>query len=1275
MNKKVPNIPTWNYPSTGTPIYRNTSEVPPVFDSGGTLDGLYNYQGKKYKLQNGKWYSYSEGNYKEIPKNNPTINSLTKEAVPIKVIPAEVTIESLITKELTEKGITNPYLQKAMMGIIASEGGLEGKPENMNYSKERLPEVWGVFSTTGKPVPKGEGSKYFNQKAVEYAGNPEKLAKYVYGELKAKDLGNTSSDDGWMFRGRGLNQLTGRGAYEKIGNEIGVDLVNNPELLDFDPEIQAKVAAQFMMNRLEQLKTIKNPELAKFQNFNDIDNIEDAVYLLTRANAGYGKMPSKEVLDKRLIETQKQVTSPIFSSIPPLATKPLEIIKGVEESKLINPYFERALQEPSFQDERVFNVSKNKIQGIEEILSPIQSTMKFKYGGVLFNQGGQMGMPITEFGEGGTHEENPLGGIPQGISSNGQPNLVEEGELKVKDPTSGEDFIITNNDKMVMTKEIAEKYNVPSKFIGKKLNKIGRDILRLDSKRIGDSIEEYSKNRELTSFIEAHKELTAMQNAKDAAKKEQDFIKEITELQEEYPEYMQALLAANQPSPQGAPMSPEEQMMMEQQMMGGQMPNPEMPSEMPMMKYGGSMYNFGGIMRGVGQGLEAVSGIASMIPGVGTGISAATGAVGAGLQNVGTGAGFGEVMADAGIGALNAVNAVPGVGRMLGQSIQGLVPNSPITQMNGGRLYDNGGEPKDEKKEKLLGTISGKYPQADKSPEKDFWELSPNQQQIVAYRAGYTMGQDDSGNVVFIPRKNPGVLSTHTAGLGDLEKEGKVIQKRNPNYYLTSQPKEEDFINEFVSKVDQQNTDSAGLAAALAKAQADAKLAHSEAASKWHESTHDYVTVNKDKIVEHEPEIAVATGWDPYYRETTSIPRFSKTLPILKAGEDVTPYYFNSNRELFTPEVATQVVPQTRANGGGINPIPTSTPPPTINRLDKLIEARRTHVEQMPFDIAQNRANEYQRWEDSRNQLDNAIIKEARTQNVDLNQFDFLPKIPAPTTQSLEEAKEKAFKDKLMSKYGKPDKTFQTDFRLAGETLKYGGNMFQNGTPSDFGYDQILQDYINQNPIQGEDFSANVIPYGPQGGTAPNLEYKQGLEGLLPLAPIAYNLYQGMQKPDNISTDRYYNPVTAPTLDYSEVNKEGRRLFAGTQRGLTETGSPGAYAANLGNVYSKMQEGYAKNIQEQENRQAMIDYQANAQNATMKTASTQQADSMNMQMELMRQGQLASGMTQLGQLGRDIEANKMGLNYANMMAPDFQLKYSNIFDRMLGNKNKTSNNG
>lgn len=41
------------------------------------------------------------------------------------------------------------------------------------------------------------------------------------------------------------------------------------------------------------------------------------------------------------------------------------------------------------------------------------------------------GMDLQEFNEGGTHEQNPQGGIMVGIGDNGKPNTVEEGETKL----------------------------------------------------------------------------------------------------------------------------------------------------------------------------------------------------------------------------------------------------------------------------------------------------------------------------------------------------------------------------------------------------------------------------------------------------------------------------------------------------------------------------------------------------------------------------------------------------------------------------------------------------------------------------------------------------------------------------------------------------------------------------------------------------------------------------------------------------------------------------
>jgi putative chitinase len=59
--------------------------------------------------------------------------------------------------------------------------------------------------------------------AKEYARNPEKIANYVYmDEFRTSKMGNVKPGDGWLFRGRGLKQLTGRENYTNFGKSVGM---------------------------------------------------------------------------------------------------------------------------------------------------------------------------------------------------------------------------------------------------------------------------------------------------------------------------------------------------------------------------------------------------------------------------------------------------------------------------------------------------------------------------------------------------------------------------------------------------------------------------------------------------------------------------------------------------------------------------------------------------------------------------------------------------------------------------------------------------------------------------------------------------------------------------------------------------------------------------------------------------------------------------------------------------------------------------------------------
>ena len=97
--------------------------------------------------------------------------------------------------------------------------------ENLNYSEKALNAVFGRYFGA---APK--------RNAAEYARNPQLIANYVYqDEFRKYKMGNVNPGDGWLFRGRGLKQLTGRENYTRFGKSIDItaeeaaDYVSTPK--------------------------------------------------------------------------------------------------------------------------------------------------------------------------------------------------------------------------------------------------------------------------------------------------------------------------------------------------------------------------------------------------------------------------------------------------------------------------------------------------------------------------------------------------------------------------------------------------------------------------------------------------------------------------------------------------------------------------------------------------------------------------------------------------------------------------------------------------------------------------------------------------------------------------------------------------------------------------------------------------------------------------------------------------------------------------------------
>lgn len=113
--------------------------------------------------------------------------------------------------------------------------------ENLNYSASSLERVF---------------PRYFRTvRAEEYARNPQKLANYVYmdrNRTKAGALGNVHEGDGWLFRGRGIKQLTGRNNYSEFGKFVDLTAEEAAEYLETKKGAFESACWFWEKNRLER---------------------------------------------------------------------------------------------------------------------------------------------------------------------------------------------------------------------------------------------------------------------------------------------------------------------------------------------------------------------------------------------------------------------------------------------------------------------------------------------------------------------------------------------------------------------------------------------------------------------------------------------------------------------------------------------------------------------------------------------------------------------------------------------------------------------------------------------------------------------------------------------------------------------------------------------------------------------------------------------------------------------------------------------------------------
>ena len=130
--------------------------------------------------------------------------------------------------------INTPLRMAAFIGQCSHESGnFKTLQENLNYSAEGLCRVWpSRFPTLESAQP--------------YHRNPDTIANKVYGGRMGN--GAEETEEGSLYKGRGLIQLTGKDNYAMCGAALGEDFIHSPDLV-LAPKFAALSAAWFWNKR------------------------------------------------------------------------------------------------------------------------------------------------------------------------------------------------------------------------------------------------------------------------------------------------------------------------------------------------------------------------------------------------------------------------------------------------------------------------------------------------------------------------------------------------------------------------------------------------------------------------------------------------------------------------------------------------------------------------------------------------------------------------------------------------------------------------------------------------------------------------------------------------------------------------------------------------------------------------------------------------------------------------------------------------------------------
>ena len=194
-------------------------------------------------------------------------------------------------KKFAKETFTNPVLAAAFVATVEAESGsglVEGgytKSQALEVFVERNRKKDGTLSATMQERKR-------RIEALPSNASGDDIFDIVYDR---DDLGNTEAGDGSRYKGRGLIQITGKNNYRDVGNSIGVDLVENPELLETDKNVMLQATLEYLRDNGFLTSNLTQSKLASIIGHSDDDKNTVAEERWIAAGKAYSDMYGEDM--------------------------------------------------------------------------------------------------------------------------------------------------------------------------------------------------------------------------------------------------------------------------------------------------------------------------------------------------------------------------------------------------------------------------------------------------------------------------------------------------------------------------------------------------------------------------------------------------------------------------------------------------------------------------------------------------------------------------------------------------------------------------------------------------------------------------------------------------------------------------------------------------------------------------------------------------------------------------------------------------------------------